>query len=191
MTANTDRVTVTSTSPRSAISPEAQMLPGMLHGKDIPNKHRYDVEVLMEMPWHKHAIQYLAMGLPKNTVCELCSCDKSTLFDLMRTPWFMERVQSLMSAGQTDMMALIKSAGVGAVVTLIEVCDNSKAPASARIAAAKEILDRNLGKSLVTVESKVEHTSGNPVEDVRRMEEELLRLRENERQASPFQHSPQ
>ena len=133
-----------------------------------------------ELPWMKHAAQYVALGtMTQGAIADLCGVSKDQIFELFRTPWFMERVKELMEDGQDGVMAILKGAGSSAAVTLIEICNDPKAPKSSRIAAAKEILDRNLGKSLTLVESKVQHMSNDPVAEVERLESEVRRLRSN------------
>lgn len=172
------RVKVTDTARMSALANEAKLQPGFLHGQETAiHKQTNRKYIEHEQIWHRHAAQYLAMNVPMKDVAKLCEVSKEELQNLLRSPWFLERIANLIDSGHTDTMALLKSAAAGAVVTLVEICENQKAPAAARVASAKEILDRNLGKSLVTIESKTE-ISTNPVADVAKLEAEVSRLRQ-------------
>lgn len=175
------RITIEETKVGTPLSVEAQNLPGYLHTKIARNQ--YDGmdsrRFAHELPWHKHAAKYLAMGMSKKTTAELCDCSLESIGDLLRASWFMARVKELMDEGQDDVMALLKGAAEGAIVTLIEICEDSKAPKAARVTAAKEILDRRLGKSVTYIESKTQHVSNDPVEEVKLLEAEVRRLRSN------------
>jgi hypothetical protein len=79
--------------------------------------------------------------------------------------------------GHRDLAALFQAEQFNSLTTLTELRDNPKVPASARIACARDILDRALGKPVQRVETLGLPVSSDPVAEVAQLSEEINRLR--------------
>src|SRR4029077_20473633 len=79
--------------------------------------------------------------------------------------------------GARDVMELFKAEQFNSLTTLIELRDNPKVPSSSRIACARDILDRALGKPVQRIEATQVTTSDDPCAEVERLEQEVGRMR--------------
>lgn len=101
-----------------------------------------------------------------------------TIYNLMRQPWFQERVTTMMAEhGGKDIMALFRAEGWNSLVTLVELRDESKVSATVRASCARDILDRALGKPLQRIETSDEVRSADPVAEAERLKEDNARRR--------------
>lgn len=131
-----------------------------------------------ELPWQRAAAYHFAAGMSSKEVAEANDVSLVTIASLLRTPWFQELVTTLMAEnGGNDIMAMFKAEQINSLQTVVEIRDNEKVPAVTRLAAARDILDRGLGKPLQRVEQSNSPTSGDPVAEVERLERENNRLR--------------
>ena len=74
-------------------------------------------------------------------------------------------------------MAALKGQQVASLATLVAIRDDPDAPAAARIAAARDILDRTMGKPAQRVEASPQWpVSSAPVAEVARLEAEVRHL---------------
>lgn len=128
-----------------------------------------------EKPWHLHLARYLALGMSQKEAAEACDCSVNIIGKLLNTPWFCERVQSYLPEGR-DIMTLIKAEVLGALTTLVTLCNDPKVSPSVRVTAAKDLLDRHLGKPVQRVEMEAPTRSSNPVAEAERLEAENARL---------------
>jgi hypothetical protein len=107
--------------------------------------------------------------------------DKSEVWisNLIRQPWFLERVWAIMSEeGGIPAIEPFRAEQLSSLATLVELRDNPKVPASARVQCARDILDRALGKPVQRVEAAGEVRSADPVAEVERLEAEVKQLKE-------------
>lgn len=151
----------------SALSAEA-LTSNRLHGKE----QLVDALVNEEKPWHKHLAKYLALGMSQRDAAKMCDCSEGQVANLLRTPWFQERLDEAMSSEGSDILSLFKGASTKAFAVLVEIAQDPKAPSASRVASAKEILERHLGKSTQFVELKSEVIS-DPVARAKELEERL------------------
>lgn len=160
--------------PASTLDAEATHGNGRLHGTKTPT-----YEIQKELPWHRQAALMFAAGAVTITeVAQAFGVKNQTVGNLLRQPWFQERVNLLMAEkGGRDVMAMFRAETYGSIVTLIELRDSDKVPSPVRRACAVDILDRALGKPLQRVESSNVPTSDDPVAEVKRLEEANERLR--------------
>lgn len=135
-------------------------------------------DVQSEKPWHRLAIMLAARG---STVTEIaCKLERSISWVslLLRQPWARERLtQEIMAEGRDELDVLIKGASAEAfrqIKSLSEVAESE----AVRLAAAREILDRHLGKPV----QKVEQKNTNLNLDINSIEKEIKALEEQERQ---------
>jgi hypothetical protein len=152
------------------LSPEAQVNNGRFHGTDKP---RYVIE--NELPWHRMAAHMFGVAgmVTIKDVAEACDVDPGTVSNLLKQPWFQERVTSLMAKNGRDIMQLFRAEQFNSFLTLIEVRDDPETSRKDKIVCAKDILDRTLGKPIQRIESTDIPTSGDPVAEVARLELEL------------------
>ena len=170
--------------PASNLTPEAQNGSGRFHGTK-PAEH-YLPE---EKPWHRAAALMFAAGaVTIKEVAEAFDVTPPTVRNLLRTPWFQERVSDLMAEhGGRDIMTLFKAETYNSLVTLVELRDNTKVPAAVRRATAVDILDRALGKAVQRVETTDVPVSADPVAEAQRLERENGFLRSPSEGQSPPQ----
>lgn len=151
----------------------------MRHRKSEVNNHPSDCVPASEREHHVHLARYLALGMSIPDAARAAGVDRQTVYAALRATWFVERVNNLMKEQNADIMAMFRSNQLSALATLVEINDNPKALHKDRIAAAKEILDRSLGKAVQHVEVTPKPSSENVVEEVKILEEQVARLREN------------
>lgn len=116
-----------------------------------------------EQIWHVQAAKCIALGMSPKETAELCNKNIGSIYAAMRAPHFQERVVKYMEDAGTNMAEMFKSDSLAARATLIEINNDTKVSPSARIAAAKEILERGYGKSVTYIESKTQTISSNPI----------------------------
>lgn len=170
-----DRPTVTETMEACAFSAEALLEVGRRYGAEAAIQRT--IEPLKELPWHTHAVNYIAMGMSSSDTAVACETNNLEISKLLRSPAFQERVANKMAEnGNGDLLKLFQAASLSAYATLVEINENPKAPAMARLKAATEILDRHLGKATQFMEIKSQNTNLNPVERVAALENEVGNL---------------
>lgn len=132
-----------------------------------------------EQPWHRSAAYMTAACRTPKEIAAACDKDVGSVYALMRNEWFQTTVNEIQKELhlEDDVMALLRGEVQNSVLTLIEIRDDAKAPASARKASASEILDRVLGKAQqnITVDTTVR--SADPVAEAERLEREVAALR--------------
>lgn len=138
-----------------------------------------DKPVLQEQPGHLILARFLALGLSQTDAAKAAGYGPSHVSRLLKMPWFQERVaQFLAEAAKGDLMTMFRGAGLKAFVVLEELIDSPKTPAAVKLAAVKEVLERNLGKSTQYLEVK-STGSGDPVAEAEALEREVGNLRQS------------
>jgi hypothetical protein len=158
------------TAPASALSPQVQINGKLLNGHKPP-RHI----ITEELPWHRTAAYLFACGtVTIKDVAQACDVDPATVSNLLRQPWFQERVTDLMAEhGGKDIMTLFRAEQFNSLVTMIDIRDDVEASRRDRLTSAMNILDRTLGKPTQRVETSSVLTSSDPVAEVTRLEAEL------------------
>lgn len=130
--------------------------------------------------WHNAAAVMFANGsVTAKEVAEAFGVTGPTVTNLMRQPWFQQKVTALMAAkGGRDVLELFREEALGTLATLVEIHTSTKCPAAARVASAREILDRAYGKAQQRVEVSNVPVSADPVAEHNRLLEENRRLNE-------------
>jgi hypothetical protein len=142
-------------------------------------------ELNKEQPWHRWAAYGLALGDNLKSIARKLGKSEPAVQNLLRQPWFQAMVNKLMAElGGRDIMQMFQSESFNSLVTLIELRDNPRVPAHARMQCAKDILDRALGKPVQRVETTTMPSSDDPVAEVERLELEVNRLRRDTSSAS-------
>ena len=148
-------------------------------------------ELDSEQPWHKMAAFAFALGATARDVARNLGKSEPAVQNLLRHKWFQENVTKIMSEyGARDVMAMFQAEQFNSLVTLVEMRDNPKVPAAARITCARDILDRALGKPTQRVETVAIASSEDPVAEVERLESEVNRLRQDVAPAGIAKLSP-
>lgn len=160
----------------SPISAEALFEYGRRQGVLEDKTPRVDLQ--NEQPWHKIAITLLAQGMSQTDICKTLGISHQTIYKILREEWFQAKLALALEKEVEPISSLIKGASISAFLTIKEISEDEKAPQSTRLAAAKEILDRHLGKSTQFVEVKSESKNTNVVEETKALELEANRLRE-------------
>lgn len=163
--------------PASNLSPEAEVNESRFHGLRPPK-----FELLQEFPWHRQAAYFFATGCMNiKQVAEACEVTEPTIRNLLRQPWFQDRVTKLMAEnGGRDIMALLKAEQFNSLVVMVTLRDDVKTPPPVRAGICRDILDRTLGKPLQRIETGEKDFSDDPVAEARQLKEELARSRERE-----------
>jgi hypothetical protein len=169
--ANDQRTPDKPSQPRFA-SPN-QVLEPTLHGSKAP---RWDLE--RESPWHRAAAFCFALGASAREVARRLGKSEPAVQNLLKQPWFQTEVTAIMAEyGHRDVATLFQAEQYNSLATLVEIRDNPKVPAAARIASARDILDRALGKPTQRIEAVGVPVSSDPVAEVTQLTEEISRLR--------------
>lgn len=134
--------------------------------------------VLKEEPWHTQAAFLFAAGnLSAQEVAEVVGHAAQTCRNLLRQEWFQRKVIQIISDhGGQDVMELFRAEAFNSLVTLVEIRDDPKVPASVRSANARDIIDRAYGKAKQVMEFSDSPRSNDPVGEAKRLEEENARL---------------
>lgn len=132
-----------------------------------------------EQPWHRAAAYHWASGkMSLKNIATACDVSYESVKALAKNPWFQETVQLIMQEnGAQDIMDLFKAECQNSLLTIIELRDDPKAPASVRRQSATDILHQCLGKPTQRVEMETATVSDDPVAEVAKLEEENKRLR--------------
>jgi hypothetical protein len=156
------------TEPRSILDPT-------LRGTKPP---LWDLE--RESPWHRAAAFCFALGASAREVARRLGKSEPAVQNLLRQPWFQGEVTAIMAEyGHRDVATLFAAEQYNSLATLVEIRDNPKVPAAARIASARDILDRALGKPTQRIEAVGMPVSSDPVAEVAQLSEEISRLKKD------------
>lgn len=119
--------------------------------------------------WMHSAVTLNANGHSLYQIATSLQKDVRAVSQVLNSPWAKEAVLQLVSEsdGMTQEIKTIKQAAKDALVTLQELLHT--APPAVRLAAAKELLDRALGKAA----QKIQYTGPNKQLDVREEMEQL------------------
>jgi len=132
-------------------------------------------ELQKERPIHRIAAFMVAAGASFQEVARRLDVHHNTVSNWFRQKWFQEYVDDeIRAAGIDPLKNLLAGAAKDCVLTLIELRDDEKVPASVRAKAASDILDRAYGKAPSVVHN-VQHT-GQAMTDITAVEREIREL---------------
>lgn len=136
--------------------------PDRLHNDSKPN-----LGIKREKPEHRVILWLKAQGKSNKEIAELTGNTQPWVSQILRQPWARTRIlQIIKENGLDEVQTLLQSTTIDSLYTLIEVRDSGKAKPSERTAAANALLDRALGKPVVSVIAETTHTNV-PVEAAR------------------------
>ena len=87
------------------------------------------------------AVVALAAGASKEDAAAVAGISRSTLFEWLKDPEFRERVRHERHRLIDRALGRLADASVGAVDVLVTIADDVEVPASARVAAARGVLE--------------------------------------------------
>lgn len=141
--------------------------PSRLFDETSPN-----LVILHEKPEHRAIVFMKAQGFSNREIASHSGYTESWVSQVVRQPWARQRILSILHTQGEDAVRLaIQGSALDSVYTLIDIRDNDKAPASARLGAASNLLDRFLGKPTQHVEAT--HHKGNSSDRVDQIDNEL------------------
>jgi hypothetical protein len=130
-------------------------------------------EVERERGWHTLAAHLYATGATGTQLAREFGKDTDTVYNLLRQPWFIERVNQIVAERGADAMELLRGAQTTAIQTMIAILNDPQVPARVRLMAADSIIDRVAGKATQRIEAVGVAPSSDPVAEVEQLEREL------------------
>jgi len=125
-----------------------------LHNQQLPS-----VLIKHSKVEHRIMLYMKAQGASNREVAEALDYSDAQVSQITRQPWFMHDLKDLLETlGEDLVRTVLKGAALDSVMTLINVRDNAKTPATVQVTAANSLLDRFFGKPKTSVD--VNHTSG-------------------------------
>ena len=150
----------------------ADLDPLRLHSSEF---NHANIDIVHEKPEHRIIIYLKAQGMSNREVAEQSGYTEAWISQVCRQPWFRLRlVQVLQEMGVDKVQALLKSAALDSVYTIIELRDDTEAPKAVRRAAADSLLDRWLGKPTVHVSRDEPRMPSTP--EVEEIDRELAQI---------------
>jgi hypothetical protein len=139
-------------------------------------------ELQEERPWHRIAAYFFATGATTiKQVADACEVNKDTMRNLLRQPWFQERVTKLLAEnGGKDILSLLRSEQINCLIVMTQLRDDKNTPAAVKAGICRDILDRTLGKAIQRIETSDTTFSDDPVAEARQLKEQLARQKEGE-----------
>ena len=130
-------------------------------------------EVERERGWHTLAAHLYATGATGTQLAREFGKDTDTIYNLLRQPWFIERVNQIVAERGGDAMELLRGAHTTAIQTVIAILNDPMVPARVRLMAADSIIDRVAGKATQRIEAVGVAPSSDPVAEVAQIEAEM------------------
>lgn len=110
--------------------------------------------IAVEQPAHRIMVMLRAQGLSHREIADHTGYNEVAVGNILRQPWAKARlVQMLADAGKDPLVEMLRGEVMNSVFTLMEVRDNAGEKGATRVAAARELLDRSLGKSVQRTEN--------------------------------------
>lgn len=137
------------------MSPKTQQMRATLDGlKETGGKLPQVLLNNDEQPIVMLAAFMAAAGRTRTEICAAVGRSPTWLQNIRQQPAFKKRVEDMCREAGKDMVkATLEGMVLPSIETLNDICQNPNERSSARVAAANSILDRFLGKPVVTVES--------------------------------------
>lgn len=129
-----------------------------------------------EKPWHRILVSLLARGMTQGACATLLGKSGAHVTLVTKRPWFQAQLTEALRAAGKSIITIAESESFNSLQTLIDLRDNEKVPASARITCAKEIIERAHGKAIQRIET-ANVTPMNAIEEEKLLEEQLRALR--------------
>lgn len=141
-----------------------------------------NLAILHEKPQHRLLILLKMSGRTNREIAAESGYSEAWLSQVFRQPWAQaEMSRVLAESGKDGIAGLLKSEVIPSIMTLVELRDGDETPSAVRKAACDSLLDRYLGKPAQHVDV-VEHKDTLSAETVAEVDQELERLRAEEKQ---------
>jgi len=124
---------------------------------------------LSERPEHRVFIVLKSQGYSVFEIAKMTGYDRVTVSRVLRAPWARSRLLDLIKerAERSDPIAtFIQNETLDSLQTLVEIRDSEESGPQARLAAARDLIDRALGRPVQPVEAK--HGELHSVEEIDR-----------------------
>ena len=145
----------------------------------VPPIASYGLALQKEQSWHKMAAILYAHGTSGSQIARELEKTPQAVSNLIRQPFFQERVAGIMAETSRDFMELFRAERVNTLATLVAIRDDPRTPASVKAMVCKDLLDRSLGKAVQRIEAVADVASSDPVQEYERLEAENRRLRDS------------
>jgi transposase-like protein len=134
-------------------------------------------ETRVEKPWHRAAAYMFARGSTIKEVANALELTSVTVSNALKQPWFQQNVMELMAEkGAEDILELFRAEQFNSLITLVELRDSEDVSPTVKLNAAKDILDRALGKPTQRIEATLPQPTTNPADEERQLQIENERL---------------
>lgn len=156
-----------------------------LHGGAEPR-----VELKSETPHHRAMVYLYLQGMSQREIATRLGFTPVHVSTVLRQPWAREMMAKVLKEeGRSNLATMLSAAAEDSVITVLELRDNPKVPASVRLQAAVNLLDRVLGKPTQRVETANLHVSLPATqEDVEALDVELEKLKKEEQRIRGVKH---
>lgn len=156
----------------SAAAKEYDANPDKLGGA-VPNPK---VGLLKEQPEHRIMILLKAQGLSGKEIALRTGYTPEHIYTVLRQPWARQQlIRELNEGGRPVIETFLMGEVTSSLQTLVEIRDNPQAKNSDRIAAARDLVDRALGKPTQHVESTNRNVTYSP-EEIAELDREITDL---------------
>jgi len=163
-----------------------QAAPDALHNAKQPN-----LTIISEKPEHRLIMYLKAQGMTNKEIFIHLGGDYNNgqpitgngtysypyLGQIIRQPWFQTGVVRLLNeAGKDVIEAKLEAECLPSLETAIAIRDSAEVPATVRLAAAKDIMDRFRGKAVTHIKSEAKVTYASAEQEAKALKDEIERL---------------
>lgn len=136
-------------------------------------------ERALEQPHHRLIVNMRANGLKPKQIAEFMDMTDQAVRGILKQPWAKAQLIKLLGdQGKDLVMEMVSDEALDCIHTLVEIRENKDAPASARISACQELLNRKYGKPTQVIKDERERVPTDIDQlnsDIAAMEAELER----------------
>lgn len=136
--------------------------------------------IIEEKAEHRIMMYMVAEGKSNSEIAKIMGYGTQWVAQVKRQPWFKDQlVKILHEAGKDLVETFLQGEVLTSVETLVEIRDDANAKAATRVAAANAILDRALGKPVVSIKSESRQLPASDVsEEDARLSREIASIQE-------------
>jgi hypothetical protein len=140
-----------------------------------------NLAIIHEKPEHRQMIYLKAQGYSNREIARVAGYTEAWVSQILRQPWARDRLkEELKHAGRDGVEAILEAAVEDSVWKVIELRDKA-GKEETQLSAAKDLLDRYLGRPTQRVESLNRNLSVNLTGDLDEVNEQLKALEEEEK----------
>ena len=166
---------------------DEQAAPDALHNAKQPN-----IEIISEKPEHRLIMYLKAQGMNNKEIFihmggtfdngspisgGNAAYSYAYLGQIIRQPWFQSGVVRLLNeAGKDVIESRLEAECLPSLETLVDIRDSETAPATVRLAAARDLMDRFRGKAVTHIKSEAKVTYSSAEQEAKALKAEIARL---------------